>query len=316
MSLAAEKREAETAHRQLDVALSNIIQGVSFFDADRRLIVANRRYRELYDLPADVVRPGAGLSDIVAAICNRVGLRDQSGESFLASIERDRRTRTPRAFELELANGRTLAIQSKALPDGGFVATHEDITERRRAEQRISYLATHDVLTGLVNRTVLTERLGQLAVAANRERRFALLFVDLDRFKAVNDTLGHDAGDTLLKQAASRMKETARGMCARFGGDEFVILLTGVASRDAVAELAGRLIETVSAPYRIGPREVEIGASIGIEISHDEPVSADMLMRNADIALYMAKAQGRGVYRFFEAAGSETGDGAHLVAAE
>jgi diguanylate cyclase (GGDEF)-like protein len=302
LSLAAEKRQAETAHQQLDIALSNIIQGVCFFDSDRNLMVVNRRFQELYDLPDDSVRPGARLSDIVDAISRHVGLRDFDRDGYLASLEQIARARAPSASVLELGNGRTLAIQGQALANGGWVATHEDITERRRAEDKISHLAKHDALTGLVNRSVLTERLGQLVDATIREGRFAVLFVDLDCFKAVNDTLGHDVGDALLQQVAGRLKATApaHATIARFGGDEFVILLTGVTEADEVARLARRLIEVVSAPYRINPHEVVIGASIGIELSKDETVSADTLLKNADIALYTSKSQGRGVYRFFE----------------
>ncbi len=301
LSLAAKKLQAETAHNQLDVALSNIIQGVCFFDGDHRLIVANLRFRDLYDLPEDVAHPGADLSAIVAAICEFVGLRDIDRESFLASLELVARARSPHASVLELGNGRTIAIQSQPLADGGWVATHEDITERRRAEDKISYLANHDVLTGLVNRTVLTERLGQLVDGAIRHGRIAVLFIDLNLFKAVNDTLGHDVGDTLLQHVAARLKHTApaHSTIARFGGDEFVILLTGVFDPAEVAGLAQKLIEAVSAPYKVKQHDIVIGASVGIALSKDDPVHADTLLKNADLALYMSKAQGRGVYRFF-----------------
>jgi diguanylate cyclase (GGDEF)-like protein len=301
-SLAAEKQAVEAAHKQLDVALSNIAQGVTFFDGAHRLIVANRRFCELYDLPEDCARPGATLAQIADAICRHDGPKGLDGASFLASLQDIANARTPNASVWELESGRMLAIQRRPLPDGGWVATLEDITDRRRAEDKISYLAQHDALTGLVNRSVLNERISQVAEAASRDGRFAVLFVDLDRFKAVNDTLGHDVGDALLKEVASRLKELVRtrGTIARFGGDEFVILLTGISGPDEVGEWARKLIAVVSAPYKIQQHEVLIGASVGIELSKGEPDSVDALVKHADMALYMAKAQGRGVYRFFE----------------
>jgi len=302
LSLAAEKLQAQMAHGQLDVALSNIIQGVCFFDKDMCLIVTNQRFRDLYEIPDEFVRPGDTISDIVEAISEHAGLRDIDRKTYLDSIEQIARARAPGASVLELGNGRTLAIQSQPLPDGGWVATHEDITERRQAEEKISFLAKHDVLTGLVNRSVLTEHLAQMLDQTARGGRFAILFIDLDRFKTVNDTLGHDVGDDLLRQVAARLQETirGRGTISRFGGDEFVILLSGVVAADEVARLARQLIDVVSAPYTIKQQEIGIGASVGIEMSNDEPISADVMLKHADVALYLAKAQGRGVYRFFE----------------
>ena len=302
ISLAEKKLQAEKAHKQLDVALSNIIQGVCFFDGDNRLIVANARFRDLYELPDERVRPGATLVEMIAGICDSVGLRDFDRDSFVTSIEQVTRAGQPHARVLELGNGRIISIQSQSLPGGGWVATHEDITERRRAEDKIYYMARHDVLTGLVNRGVLAERLERLAHGGTGEGRIAVLFIDLDRFKAVNDTFGHDIGDMLLKAVAERLRRatSTESTIARLGGDEFVILKADVANRHELEGLAENLIDAVSAPYVIQQHEIVIGASIGIELAKGQPVNADMLLKHADIALYVSKAQGRGVYRFFE----------------
>ena len=302
LSLAEKKLQAERAHRQLDVALSNIIQGVCFFDGDRRLLVANTRFRELYELPDETVRPGALLCKITAGIFDSVGVRDIDRDSFVSSIEQVALARKPHASVLKLGNGRIIAIQSQSLPGGGWVATHEDITERRRAEEKIYYMARHDALTGLVNRGVLAEQLEKLVAGVTGDGRVAILFIDLDRFKAVNDTFGHDVGDMLLKDVAERLRRTMsmESTIARLGGDEFVILKADVVDRHELAGLAQRLISAVSAPYWIKQHEIVIGASIGIELAKPQAVSADVLLKNADIALYVSKAQGRGVYRFFE----------------
>jgi diguanylate cyclase (GGDEF)-like protein len=182
------------------------------------------------------------------------------------------------------------------------VATHEDITERRRAEQRIEFLAHHDALTGLVNRSALLDEIRKALVAIARGGQIAILFLDLDRFKAVNDTLGHAVGDELLRQVAARLTAAVRqnDVVARFGGDEFVILQTGLKTPQDAAHLARRLIASVSAPYEIAEQEVVIGVSVGVEISSKTLNGAEALIKNADMALYIAKAEGRGTFRFFE----------------
>jgi diguanylate cyclase (GGDEF)-like protein len=190
------------------------------------------------------------------------------------------------------------------MPDGGWVATHEDITERRRAEAKISYLARHDVLTGLPNRASVVDRLRQALAAAGRGQGFALLFLDLDRFKAVNDTMGHAAGDALLQDVGRRLRAVVRecDMVARLGGDEFVVLLTEVQAPEGAAIVAERIIEAVSLPYLILGNEVRIGVSIGIDLALDARMSPDELLKNADMALYISKGAGRGTFRFFEPA--------------
>jgi diguanylate cyclase (GGDEF)-like protein len=188
------------------------------------------------------------------------------------------------------------------MPDGGWLATHEDITERRRAEARIAFLAQHDALTGLPNRSLLQARIGEACTRAARGVKFAVLFLDLDRFKAVNDTLGHGAGDELLREVALRLLATVRegDMVARLGGDEFVILQSGVQDAEDSAALAERVMRSVSAPYMIGGTEVVIGVSIGIDIATAGHVSAVELLKNADLALYLSKGEGRGTFRFFQ----------------
>lgn len=302
LSLAAKRLQAETAHRQLDIALSNIAQGVCFFDGDHKLIVANRRYQEIYGLPPDAIRPGVTLAESVGHRFAAIGVRNYERAGYLKSVEAIVRAGQPDHSLLELEDGRTISIQTQPMADGGWVATHEDITERRRAEEKIEFLAGHDALTGLANRSLLLERMRQALADSARGDQFAILFLDLDRFKTVNDMLGHNAGDELLRKVATRLLETVRNRdtIARIGGDEFVILQTGTSAPEDAARLARRIIKSVGEPFRIGEDEIVVGVSVGIDLSGHEPRSADGLLNNADVALYMAKVQRRGTFRFFE----------------
>jgi diguanylate cyclase (GGDEF)-like protein len=300
--LAAKNAQVEAAHRQLHVALANIPVGLCFFDGDHRLVLCNRRYGDIYRLPASARQPGVSLAEIVDHAIASVGLMNLSRSEALRARDAAVRAGTPQQSVIELGDSRTIAIQLQPMPDGGWVATHEDITERRAAETKISFLATHDMLTGLPNRSLLQERIAQSLVSGVRGVRFAVMFLDLDRFKAVNDTLGHAVGDKLLQAVATRLLPTVRegDTVARLGGDEFVILQASAKLPGDAAYLAERVIQVVGAPYVIDGHDVSIGVSIGIDVASEQPVSAEELMKNADMALYIAKAEGRGTYRFFE----------------
>ena len=185
---------------------------------------------------------------------------------------------------------------------GGAVVLLEDITERRNAEARITHLARFDELTGLPNRVNFRDEIEHLLAAPhNAEQLSALLFVDLDQFKQVNDTLGHPCGDQLLCAVSERLRAMLRpeDFVARFGGDEFVVFQQNIKSPDEAAGLARRIVDHLSERYKIDNHLVEIGASVGIAVTSPEGVSADTLLKNADMALYRAKADGRGTFCFF-----------------
>jgi diguanylate cyclase (GGDEF)-like protein len=300
--LALRNAQLDETRRQLHVAISNIHQGICFFDGQQRLLVCNHRFGAMYGLAPDQTRPGISLADIIAGWFAAGGAAGVSQQDFLRASQTIARAGAPHHSIVELTDGRTFAIQQQSLPDGGWVATHEDITDRRRAEEQISFLARHDVLTGLPNRAMLVERLKLAQAGAGRGQGFAVLFLDLDRFKAVNDTMGHAAGDALLQDVARRLRATIRDgdMVARLGGDEFVVLQTEVQVPEVAAVLAQRIIESVSLPYRIANNEVRIGASIGIDIALNDHNTPDVLLKNADMALYISKGAGRGTFRFFE----------------
>jgi diguanylate cyclase (GGDEF)-like protein len=300
--LTRKNAQLDEARRQLDVAMSNISQGLCFYDGNQRLIVCNRRYGEMYRLPPHAMRPGASLSEVVDHCYAAGGTVDFSREEYMMSRAAIARSGETHHSVIVTGDGRTIAIQQQPMPDGGWVATHEDITERRRAEEKISFLARHDALTGLPNRSLLMERIGEARVGALRGVSFALLFLDLDRFKAVNDTLGHAVGDELLRSVAGRLLAQVRegDTVARLGGDEFVVLQASLTNPEAAAVLSERIIKAVGASYTIGSHEVVIGVSIGVDIATPDHASPDELLKNADMALYISKGEGRGTFRFFE----------------
>jgi diguanylate cyclase (GGDEF)-like protein len=303
LSLAAKNNQLETAHQQFDAALSNMSQGVVFFNRHSSLVVCNRRYGEVYKLPPDAIRPGTTLAEIVDH-CLAVGsnVTNMTRADYLTFRRAAVQPGQPHHSIAELQDGRTIAVQTQPMPDGGWVTTHEDITERRKAEAQIAYVAQHDVLTGLANRALFQERIGQALAGAQRGTGFAVLFLDLDRFKSVNDTLGHKVGDDLLRGVATRLRATVREIdtVARLGGDEFVILQIGINAPDDAAQLAERILTAFREPYVSGEHRLVAGTSIGVAFAPNDGDSADLLLKNADLALYIAKGEGRGTFRFFE----------------
>jgi len=301
-TLADKNALLEATQTQLQATLGNISQGVSFFGSDMRLIVSNRRYAEIYRLDPGQVVPGMALADIIALRMAAGTASIHSTADYLAATAEIPEYGHDRIQNVQLRDGRTVAIQQRRMENGGWVATHEDITERQRAEAEVAFLARHDVLTGLPNRSVLQEFIERALPEAARGAHFAVLFLDLDRFKAVNDTLGHSAGDALLKQVAARLRATVRqtDTIARFGGDEFVIMQPLLEMPDGAMRLAQRIIDAVGQPYDLEGAQASIGVSVGIAMTPADGASADALLKNADMALYLAKSEGRGTFRFFE----------------
>jgi diguanylate cyclase (GGDEF)-like protein len=285
---------------QFDTALNNMPHGLCMFRADGRLAVMNHRFSEMMNLSDDLVQRGASASDIIAACVVAGSVSAASGKMILSEIDntqaRDMITTDP-----DVTRGRSLSWTFQPMTGGGAVVLLEDITERRNAEARISHLARYDELTALPNRVNFRDEIGRLlAIQQGAEQLSALLFVDLDQFKQVNDTLGHPCGDQLLCAVAERLREMLRpeDFVARFGGDEFVVFQQNIHSADDAAILARRIVDRLSERYKIDNHLVEIGASIGIAMS-TRGVSADTLLKNADMALYRAKADGRGTFCFF-----------------
>ncbi len=292
---------------QFDTAINNMSQGLCFFDADHRLIVCNERYMEMYDLPPGRVGPGTPLSEVVDLRFEAGSFPAMSREQYLHWRSNVAVSAEPTDSVVELRNGRTFLIRHRPMPDLGWVATHEDITEKRQAELKIEHMAHHDALTDLANRALLNERLEQALGRPGDGAMVAVHHIDLDRFKAVNDTFGHHAGDKLLKIVASRLRAVVRASdtIARMGGDEFVIVQAPVADPTEATSLAQRVIIAVGEPFDIDGHLAAVGASIGIAVSPGDGSTPEKLLRNADLALYRAKDDGRGTFHFFEPAMDE-----------
>ena len=300
-AIATYRDTLHTKNLRFDAALNNMPHGLAMFDAGQRLVVSNNRYAEMYGLGAEQVAPGTTLRRIVEhRIANGV-FCGESAEDYLG--ERTVPVAGASIQIQELNDGRSIVISRQPMEGGGWVTTHEDITERRRAESQIAHMALHDALTDLPNRVMLRERLEQAMARVKRGDRVALFYIDLDHFKAVNDTLGHLVGDELLKVVAGRLRACVREVdtIARLGGDEFAIIQTEAARPNEAGLLAQRLQDAVKAPYLIDGNHVVIDTSIGIAMSPDDGITVEELLKNADLAAYAAKADGRGTFRFFEA---------------
>jgi diguanylate cyclase (GGDEF)-like protein len=296
------EEELRLQNVKLDAALQNMSQGLVMFDADRKLVFCNRQYADLYRLPPELMMPGVPQAEILER-------RTASGiipKSNALEYLKDRATKTGARVEsdslVELSDGRTLSVVIRPVSNGGWVSTHEDITERRRAEAQIAHMAQHDALTDLPNRVLLRERLEAALLRVQQGERLAVLYLDLDHFKNINDTLGHSIGDELLKTMASRVRACTKATdtLARLGGDEFAVIQTDLDQPRDAAALARRIRDAVTNPFEFDGHRMLVDVSIGISVAPDDGIDADQLLKNADMALYGAKADGRGTHRFFE----------------
>jgi diguanylate cyclase (GGDEF)-like protein len=297
-------RDAELRRQNelFDAALNNMSQGLGMFDAEHRLIVSNRRFSEIFHLAPGAAKPGAHAADLLRLRSGSAGFEQEGGSAWAEHQAQAARSHAS-TFVQEDGEGRSLSISHQPLPNGGWVTTYEDVTESRRAEARIRHLANHDALTGLPNRRQFTTRLDEALHRVGAD--VAVMFLDLDQFKNVNDTLGHHAGDELLRLAAGRIRECMRDgdLIARLGGDEFAVLLQGKgALPDNVETLAQRIIDSLSTPFDLAKYQASVGVSVGIAAAASSTPDGDTLLKHADMALYEAKAAGRGTYRLFEEA--------------
>ena len=301
-TLAEKASELEKSNAMAEAALNNMSQGLAMFDRNHRLVVCNARYAEVYDLPPELTQPGTHQKDILK---NRIAKGVYAGndpQEYFQNRVASAHDRKKKSFVLELSDERSLFVCHQPTEDGGWVSTHEDVTERRRAEAKINHMAKHDALTDLPNRLFFREQLEQSLKRIQRGERLAVLYLDLDQFKAINDTLGHSVGDELLQAVAARLRAGLREMdvVGRLGGDEFAIIQNDVADESDITNLVGRLFETIRAPYDVNGHELRIDTSIGIALAPGDGSDPDQLLRNADLAMYRAKGDGRGIYRFFE----------------
>jgi diguanylate cyclase (GGDEF)-like protein len=308
-SLEQNARELAGLNTRLDLAFNNMSQGLCFFDGQRHLIVCNRRFVEMYDLSVEQVRPGMSLEAIVDLRFQAGTSPKMSRDEYLAWRNSISISDVPSVTVVELSNGNFFRISHIPMPDGGWVATHEDVTAAKRDEARISYLAHHDALTGLASRSSFTEAIEAAKTTLDLHGHpFGVLMLDLDRFKAINDSMGHAAGDTLLKEIARRLRSVSVGndVVARLGGDEFAIITFGASidsgepHRDGAMALARRVLDVINEPFLIDDKTVFVGTSIGIALAPDDGIQTEDLLKKADLALYKSKAKGRNAYSLFD----------------
>lgn len=296
-------RQADHAERlseYLQVAFANMTQGVCLYGGDERLLLCNARYGEILGVPATLLQPGVTFVEVLRWAFSGPAENNVPGKIQRIRAERPRTDPSDMAREVVI-RGHVVAISHRALPNGGWVTTLDDITERRSAENRITHLARHDVLTGLANRTTLLERVHAALGFGHASLPCVLFCIDLDRFKSINDKLGHVVGNAVLQTVAERMRAHLRGhdLAARLGGDEFAVLVECSEERE-VTTLAERFLAEIARPMEIGGLQVMVGASIGIARAPQHGSEPDLLMRNAGLALYYAKKAGRGGHQLYE----------------
>ncbi|MCA1535760.1 EAL domain-containing protein [Bradyrhizobium sp. NBAIM03] len=304
--LEGSQNELKEQKLRLDTAINHMVEGLCMFDAGKRLVICNERYARLYRLPPELLRAGTPHRDIIR---HRVtsGILEGEASDFAAERQIARLEALPiHAVSSRIdafADGRLICVTRQPMAGGGWVATHLDVTEQRRSEAKITYMAEHDALTELPNRVLLKARLEPaLADTRGGNLHLAVLLLDLDRFKEVNDTLGHPAGDLLLRSVAARLLDCIREttFVARLGGDEFAIVDYVTNPAADAASLAEAIHGALSEPFDLGDHQVIVGTSIGIALAPRDGADSDTILRSADLALYSAKSGGRGAFRFFE----------------
>jgi diguanylate cyclase (GGDEF)-like protein len=295
------RRELERQNIRLDAAVNNISQGLCMYDPKGRLVICNAPYARIYKLPEELLTPGTQFEDILGYLFDH-GMHSGASREDYIRWRREVIARGEYGKNIHELYGRTVLMQHHPMKDGGWVSTHEDITEQRQQEERIQHLARHDALTELPNRVRFLEELATLETAVGRGEKAAVLHIDLDHFKGGNDAHGNAIGDKVLKQVSARLWGTTRetDLLARLGADEFALLLRPIGRPADAAAIAERIVKAMGAPFNIEGRNVSIGASVGIAIAPDDGDTTDALMKNADMAVYRAKNDGRSTFHFFE----------------
>ncbi|WP_213736317.1 EAL domain-containing protein [Bradyrhizobium sp. dw_411] len=284
--------------QRLDIAVNNMTHGLLLFDSSARLVIWNQRYVDMYGMSPDVLKRGANFRDI-ATHRKQMGSFEGDIDEYCAALQHDKLFVTI----ITTAAGRIIQIANNPVAGGGWVCTHEDITERKQSDQRIAHMAHHDALTNLPNRVLFREHLERQLVGIKSGEQLAVLYLDVDEFKSINDSLGHMVGDELLKAMAAALSSCVRGhgFVARLGGDEFAIVQPAISGSEEVTRLVTRIYEAIRRPYECLGHQLVADASIGIALAPEHGTDLDQILKNADLAMYSAKAAGRRTHRFFEA---------------
>jgi diguanylate cyclase (GGDEF)-like protein len=300
------QRELQEQKLRLDTAINNMGDGLCMFDGEKRLVVCNNRYARMYRLPPELLRAGTPHHEIIqhrmASGILKGATSDNVAKQVISTLDALPADVTSSRVD-ELTDGRLICVTRQPMAGGGWVATHVDVTEQRRSEVKITHMAQHDALTDLPNRLLLKVRLeNDIAVTRRGGPNLAVFMLDLDRFKEINDTLGHPAGDALLQAVAARLRGCLREttFIARLGGDEFAVIAYVANPAVEAAALAEKIRVALCEPFDLGDHQVTTGTSIGIAIAPDDGDDSEKILKSADLALYSAKNGGRGTFRFFE----------------
>jgi diguanylate cyclase (GGDEF)-like protein len=300
--------------RTREAVVESLSQGFVLYDADDKLILRNSCYLKFYPSLAKIAVPGESYCEIVRAETDNLKHAQDSQERI------DKHHESENTFELQLADKRWILVNESKTREGSTVVLYTDISKLKQRENQIRYLAHNDPLTDLPNRTSFLEKTEEAAARFRRwGERFTVFMLDLDRFKIINDSLGHPAGDELLKETARRLKSSLRetDVLARLGGDEFAIVQTGeTKQQEGAIGLANKIITALSEPYNIAGNKVQIGVSIGIAFAPDHGVNPNELLKKADLALYRTKSEGRNDYRFFETTMGDAADARQQLESE
>jgi diguanylate cyclase (GGDEF)-like protein len=307
--LQAEARARQKA-KQLQLTLEHMSQGIMLVTKDLEIPIINGRCTELLQLPPELVENPPRFDQLAAFQASSGKTPAGANSDFVASesAESDAAANEIAVYERRMPNGKVIEVRSGHLPDGSFVQTFTDITKRCEAEAHVARLASEDPLTGLPNRRVFGSTLDQIirqhrsADKTQTPADFGVLFLDLDRFKFVNDTLGHRIGDLLLQEIAKRLQNVigTTGILARLGGDEFAVIVPAIQSRAALETVATRLADAVGEPCEITGHQIRSSVSIGIAVGPADGETADDLLMAADLALYAVKAGGRRGFQFYQ----------------
>jgi len=297
-ALATATEDLAEQKRLFEIVLDNLPNGLSVFDSEQRLIVCNIRFLQLFGFTADDIPPRVSMASLIAKI--RGTERSETKASRLPNAAANGHIRHR---EWNMDDGRTIRSVITVLPDGSNISVHADITEDRKAAERIAYLAHHDPLTGLPNRIRLRECIDTALAGRKPDEHIALVHLNLDRFKSINNMLGVSAGDKILRQVAERIRMSAGAgnVLARLGSDEFAILQSGRQQPWNVTALAEQIRRELSEPFFRGDKAVELSVSMGIAISPQDGAETDVLLKHAGVALSHAKSGGGNSEHFFTA---------------
>jgi diguanylate cyclase (GGDEF)-like protein/PAS domain S-box-containing protein len=293
------RRQLSLDKQRLNTAINNMTQGLLMFDTAGRIVVRNQRYIEMYGLTDNDALPGCNFRE---AIEERKLAGSFTGDvnEYCTTVLLNIACRN--IVVMPTGDGRSIQIVNEPVPGGGWVETHEDITERKRAEERIAHMAHYDALTGLPNRLLFREHLERRFAQHGERAHFALLYIDIDEFKSINDSLGHPVGDELLKGVADRLRRCMQDgdFVARLGGDEFAIVQDAPQSDADISGLVAQIYREIRQPLHCLGHQISTDASIGIATAPADGIDIDQLIKNADLAMYSAKSDGRRTHRFFE----------------